>query len=100
MVQNGMPSSAEDPKWWRAPFVATLLGLPILGWEYALWGANTFGVLGGVVTLAFGLLAPAWALPHRESVRLLRATAAVAGLVCALLPLLFVVLMGMVMSSG
>ncbi|MDF3145348.1 MULTISPECIES: hypothetical protein [unclassified Streptomyces] len=100
MIQNDMPSSADDSTWWRAPLVATLLGLPLLGWEYALWGGNTFRVLGGAVCWAFVLLAVAWALPHRRSARMLRITAACAALVCAFLPLLLVVLLAMVMTTG
>ncbi|MBT2418677.1 hypothetical protein J7F01_41570 [Streptomyces sp. ISL-22] len=100
MISDDMASGADDPRWWRAPFVATLVGLPVLAWEYALWGANTAAVLGGVVCWALVLLALAWALPHRRSARMLRVTAAVAGVVCVCLPLLVVVLMAMAMASG
>ncbi|TXS41514.1 hypothetical protein EAO75_43050 [Streptomyces sp. uw30] len=87
--------------WWKAPLVATVPGLPILVWEYVFLGAeDALGLLGGAVYWAFGLLALAWALPHRRSLRPARVTAAVAGLVCAVLPLLLVMLMAMVMASG
>ncbi|KUL22859.1 hypothetical protein [Streptomyces regalis] len=56
MIQNDVRSTADDPTWWRAPAVATLLGLPLLVWEYSLWGGNTFRVLGGAVCWAFVLL--------------------------------------------
>jgi hypothetical protein len=42
----------------------------------------------------------AWALPHRRSLRMLPMTAAGAGLGCALLPVLFAMLMAMAMASG
>ncbi|MFJ8634942.1 hypothetical protein [Streptomyces sp. NPDC093568] len=100
MVHNDMPSPAGDPRWWRAPLVATLLGLPVLAWEYTLWGANLFGVLGGTAGWAFVLLALAWLIPRRRSARMLRATVATAAVVCALLPLLLVVMIAVVMVSG
>ncbi|NUP77421.1 MAG: hypothetical protein HOV96_07725 [Nonomuraea sp.] len=52
-------------------------------------------VYGGLV-----LLAVAWTLPRHRAARMLRVTAACSAFVCALLPLLAVVLMGMAMASG
>jgi hypothetical protein len=100
MTQNDMPSYAADPTWWRAPLVASLSGLPLIVWEYALWGVNAFHFFAGAVGWALALLLIAWALPHRRSARMLRITAAVAGVVFALLPMVFVVLMGIAMASG
>jgi uncharacterized protein (TIGR03382 family) len=98
-IQNDMPT-AHDPHWWGAPVVVTLLGLPLLGLEYAMWGVNAFGFFGGMVGWALGFLVLAWVLPRRRSVRMLRVTSAVAGLVFAVLPVVFVVMIGMAMASG
>ncbi|MGN9755698.1 hypothetical protein [Streptomyces sp. SD31] len=100
MIENDVRLSAADPRWWTAPLVTTLLGLPLILWGHAMWGTGTVGVLGGAVYWAVLLLATAWALPHRRSARMLRVTLAVAGLVCAVLPLLLVVLMAWAMASG
>lgn len=92
-----MPSDA-DPTWWKAPVVATVPGLPLLLWEFIAGAEDALGLVGSAVYWAFGLLALAWVLPHRRSVRMLRVTAAAAGLVCAILPLLFLVGMAVLWS--
>ncbi|MGI5376779.1 hypothetical protein ACQEV2_21540 [Streptomyces sp. CA-251387] len=102
MTQNDIRPSDTDPTWWKAPLIVTVPGLPLLVWELALLGAeDALGTtLGAAVYWAVGLLALAWALPHRRSARMLRVTAAVAGLLCALLPLLFLVWMVMLWGSA
>ncbi|MFD5336319.1 hypothetical protein [Streptomyces hawaiiensis] len=49
---------------------------------------------------ATGLLVLAWVLPHRRSLRGLRIAAAGTGLGCALLPVMFAVLLGVAMASS
>ncbi|WP_369170700.1 hypothetical protein AB5J49_24195 [Streptomyces sp. R28] len=73
MTQNDVRPADADPTWWKAPWAATVPGLPLLVCEFVLLGAERgVGLLGGAVYLAFGLLAVAWALPHRRSARMLR----------------------------
>jgi hypothetical protein len=101
MTQNDVrPPPDADPTWWKAPLVASVPGVPLLVWEFAMGAEDALGLLGGAVYWAFGLLALAWALPHRRSARMLRVTAAVAGLVCAILPLAFLVWMAMLWTSA
>ncbi|PWI16730.1 hypothetical protein DI272_23120 [Streptomyces sp. Act143] len=79
--------------WWRAPLVASLPGLPCLALEYRWFASHhETGAFGGVLYWACGLLAFAWALPHRRALRPTRMTAAGAGLVLALLPMLWLML--------
>ncbi|MFI6034045.1 hypothetical protein ACIBBD_07730 [Streptomyces sp. NPDC051315] len=102
MSKNAVPSrSAAHRTWWRAPALATLFGLPVLVWEYR-WFASQDGpgAFGGILYWASGLLALAWVLPHRRSVRGLRTAAAGTGLGCALLPLTFAILLGAATASG
>ncbi|MEU8990972.1 hypothetical protein AB0C98_31990 [Streptomyces sp. NPDC048558] len=101
MIQNDVQLSGAHPTWWRAPSAATLLGLPLLVWEYGMFRAD--GCTSGIEVMilwGFALLAIAWALPHRRSLRMLRTTAAGAGLGCAFLPVLFAMLMAVAMTSG
>ncbi|MFE5920841.1 hypothetical protein [Streptomyces sp. NPDC056468] len=101
VILNDVQLSGAHPTWWRAPSVATLLALPLLVWEYGMFRAD--GYTSGIEVMilwGFALLAIAWALPHRRSLRTLRMAAAGAGLGCALLPVLFAVLMAMAMASG
>ncbi|MDC0770414.1 hypothetical protein [Streptomyces sp. HD] len=100
MTQNDVLPSDADPAWWKAPLGATVPALPLLVWEFVIGAEEALGLLGGAVYWAVGLLALAWALPHRRSARMLRVTAACAGLFCAILPLLFLVWMAMVWSSA
>ncbi|WP_157852740.1 hypothetical protein RFN58_22105 [Streptomyces iakyrus] len=102
MPGNDAPSSpAAHRTWWRAPLVATLPGLPLLALEYRWFAAQDGpGAFSGVLFWAAGLIALAWVLPHRRSLRGLRITAAGTGLGCALLPVMFAVLLGAAMASG
>ncbi|WP_128433992.1 hypothetical protein [Streptomyces cyaneus] len=100
MTQNDVRPRDADPTWWKAPLVATVPGLPLLVWEFVSGAEGALGVLGGAVYWAAGLLALAWALPNRRSARTLRVTAAWAGLFCAMFPVLFLVAMAMVWTSG
>lgn len=101
MIQNDAPLSGPHPTWWRATSAATLLGLPLFVREYGMFRAD--GCADGievVILWGFALLAIARALPHRRSLPTLSRAAAGAGLGCALLPLLFAVLMAMAMAAG
>lgn len=92
---------APDPTWWAAPFVTTLFALPLLLWECVVFGFDSYvSSLDAMVYGGLVLLVIAWTLPHRRSARMLRITAAVAGLACAVLPMVSVVLMGIAMASG
>ncbi|MFJ8021184.1 hypothetical protein [Streptomyces sp. NPDC096311] len=82
--------------WWKAPLVASLLGLPLLAWEYSLCRAH--GEMWDVLYWAMGLFAIAWALPHRWSTRTLRVVIASLALACTLLPGLFAILMGVAVA--
>ncbi|MEY9992773.1 hypothetical protein ABIE67_004805 [Streptomyces sp. V4I8] len=92
---------APDPTWWTAPFATTLFGLPLLVWECVIFGFDSYvSSLDAMVYGGLVLLVIAWTLPRHRSARMLRVTAAVAGLACAVLPLASLVLMGMAMASG
>jgi hypothetical protein len=102
MLQNNLPLlSAAHRTWWKAPLVASLIGLPLLAVEYS-WFASQDGVgaFSGVLYWASGLLVLAWVLPHRRSLRRLRMAAAGAGLAFASVPVVFAVLLGLAMASG
>ncbi|MFI6009424.1 hypothetical protein ACIBAG_11420 [Streptomyces sp. NPDC051243] len=101
MIENDAQLSAADPTWRTAPLAATLLGLPLLVWEYFMYGDDSY--VSAPEVLLYGglvLLAIAWVLPRRRSARMLRVTAAVAGFVCAILPVLFLVWLAMIWPSG
>ncbi|SBT90154.1 hypothetical protein GA0115233_1015106 [Streptomyces sp. DI166] len=91
MSRDDSPAPAADPGWWRAPLLATLAALPLVAWQYAMFGDVTFEVFDSVVVWGLGLIAVSWPLPRRRTARTLRLTAAVAGLICTVLPLLFLV---------
>ncbi|MEV3966928.1 hypothetical protein AB0K68_02055 [Streptomyces sp. NPDC050698] len=95
------PPRAAHPTWWRAPLVATLFGLPFLVLEYRWFAAQDGpGAFSGVLFWAAGLLALAWVLPHRRSLRGLRLAAAGTGLGCALLPVMFAMLLGAAVAAS
>ncbi|MGV9449855.1 hypothetical protein [Streptomyces sp. NPDC003635] len=96
MSQNDTLS--PDLTWWRTPLVVTLIGLTLLAWQCAVFGVGAFGVYGGVGYWGFGLFVVAWALPRRRSARMLRNAAAAAGLLCLMLPLVFVALLATTMA--
>ncbi|MEV0174377.1 hypothetical protein AB0I00_25045 [Streptomyces sp. NPDC050803] len=99
MTLDDVQLSAAHPTWWKAPLLATIPGLPLLVLEFALmWPEDGLGYLGGTFYWATGLLALAWALPHRRSLQAPRMLAAGAGLLCAVLPLLLMVMMAMAMA--
>lgn len=100
MIRNDVPSSPAHRTWWRAPLTATLIGLPVLAAEYVWFRSHDGpGAFGNVVYWASGLLLLAWVLPRR-SPRGLRRAVAGAGLGCALLPLVFAVLLGAVWAAS
>ncbi|MFJ8592232.1 hypothetical protein [Streptomyces sp. NPDC093598] len=95
MIRNDAQPAAAHRTWWRAPLVTTLLGLPVLAWEYGWFRSHDGpGAFGGVLYWASGLLLLAWVLPRRRCPRGLRGAVAGAGLGCALLPLTFAILLG------
>lgn len=101
MTADAERGDEHHPTWWKAPLVATVPALPILVWDYVFLGAeDALGFLGGVVHWGFGLLALAWLLPHRRSLRTARLTATVTGLVHVLLPPALMVLIGLVTASA
>ncbi|MFJ3902376.1 hypothetical protein [Streptomyces sp. NPDC090025] len=92
--------SAAHPTWWRAPLIATLVGLPLLVWEYSLFQAD--GYTSGIETvlvLGMLLLPVSWLLPHRRTWRMPRFLTAGTVLGITVLPLLFALLLGLAMSS-
>lgn len=100
MPDTDVPSpSAAHRTWWRAPLVASAPGLPLILLNH-LWFTSHGGPgpFGGVLHWATGLLALAWVLPHRRSLRGLRIAAAGAGLACALFPPGFALLLGLAWS--
>ncbi|MFG2197175.1 hypothetical protein [Streptomyces sp. NPDC048639] len=89
------PPSTRHTTWWRAPLVASLLGLPILAMEYSLIRAHDgMDQYGAVIYWALALFAIAWVLPHRRSMRTFRIVAAALALGTVLLPVLFALLLG------
>ncbi|MDX3307665.1 hypothetical protein ACWGH3_22520 [Streptomyces sp. NPDC054884] len=71
--------------WWRAPFVASAFGLPVLATEYAVTlDHDGLGQYGGMIYTAVALYALAWVLPHRLSFRMPRILAAGAALLITL----------------
>lgn len=80
--------------------MASVPGVPLLLWEYSLFRAD--GYTSGIETAILGgmvLLLIAWVLPHRRSMRGLRMATAGTGLGCALLPVLFALLLGAAMTG-
>ncbi|MER6344885.1 hypothetical protein ACWC10_12480 [Streptomyces sp. NPDC001595] len=102
MPENDAPTSSDAHRtWWRAPLVVSLIGLPLLVWEYAWFAANDGpGAFGGILYWATGFLAVAWLVPHRRSLRSVRIAAGCTGLGCALLPVLFAILLGAATAAG
>ncbi|MGW6235251.1 hypothetical protein [Streptomyces sp. NPDC055094] len=101
MVKDDSQLYAAHDAWWKAPMVATLPGLPLLVGEYGLFFAD--GYTSGIEILIVGamvLLAIAWLLPHRRSMRVLRMLAAGTALGIAVLPLTYALLLGMAMVYG
>ncbi|MER6783244.1 hypothetical protein ABT330_01050 [Streptomyces sp. NPDC000658] len=93
-------SRADHPTWWRTPLVASAVGLPVLGLEYAAIRAQAgMGQYGGALFCALALFAVAWALPHRRSLRTLRVLAAAAALAITLLPLALLLLLAALLSG-
>ena len=98
MSDNDAPSSSAPHRtWWRAPLVASAFGVPLVVLEYAWIGPGPFV---GALYCAVGLLALAWLLPRRRSLRGLRIAAAVTAVGSALLPLVFLLLLGLVWEAS
>ncbi|MBT2387695.1 hypothetical protein [Streptomyces sp. ISL-11] len=92
------PRREKDPSWWAAPLTASLLAVPPLAGEYALYHRDGYGQ--NVLLVSLLLLVCAWALPHHRSLRALRVIVAVAAVGLSLLPIGFAVLLGLAMASG
>ncbi|MBP2056713.1 hypothetical protein J2Z21_009732 [Streptomyces griseochromogenes] len=90
MRPNDVRPRSTHRTWWKAPLVASLLGLTLLVLEYNWFRSQDgVGAFGGIIYWSVGLVALSWALPHRRSLRTPRALVAGAGLGCVLLPMLF-----------
>lgn len=89
-----------DTTWWKAPLAATLPGLPLLVGEFTLFFSDSrTGTIEVLLVLAAALLALAWLLPHRRSLRPLRLVTAATALGLALMPLAYAVLLGFAMTG-
>ncbi|MFD5029971.1 hypothetical protein ACFWM0_06010 [Streptomyces sp. NPDC058405] len=101
MITNDSRLPVAHRTWWKAPMAATLPGLPLLVGELSMFYSEgyTSGIEIGIL-LGVALLAVAWLLPHRRSMRGLRMMTAGGALALAILPLLYAVLLGVAMSSG
>ena len=99
------PAGATRPHtphqtWWKAPLIASLLGLPLLWLEYgAVRSHGAMGQYGGGIYTALALFTVAWALPHRRSLRTLRVVAAGAALVVTVLPVALLMLVVVLLSA-
>lgn len=95
-TQNPLTQSPTFHKtWWRVPFAASLLGLPLLAMEYGVTRAHDgMDQYGAVICFALALFAITWVLPHRRSLRTLRIVAASLALGTVLLPVLLALLLG------
>ncbi|HEY8981246.1 MAG TPA: hypothetical protein VIU15_16855 [Streptomyces sp.] len=89
-------AAARRTDWWTALLVATLLGLPLLLWEFD-WLRVEARLLPPVY-LGFGLLVGSWLGPHRAS-RPLRRLSAFGAVTVAALPLGTALLMAWAMSG-
>jgi len=95
------PSAHHRRTWWKAPFVASVAGLPLLAMEYAVIRAHDgMDQYGAVLYCALALLTTAWLLPRRRSTRTLRMVTSCLGLVCVLLPLTFALLLGAALAGS
>ena len=97
-----LPTRLPEPHktWWRAPFVASVFGLPVLAVEYAVTLEHDgMGQYGGMIYTALALYALAWVLPHRLSLRMPRILAAGAALLITLFPVGLLVLLAAMVSA-
>lgn len=91
---------APHPTWWKAPLIASLLGLPLLWLEYGLIRSHgAMDQFGGWIHVPLALLTVAWALPHRRSLRTLRVVAACAALAIAAFPVAFLLLAAALLAA-
>ncbi|MFF3940853.1 hypothetical protein [Streptomyces phaeofaciens] len=101
MTRNSPPlPPTSHPTWWRAPLVASALGLPVLALEYGVVRAHDgMDQYGAVIHGALALFALAWVLPHRRSLRTPRLLAAGAALTVTVLPVGLLLLLGALLSA-
>ncbi|MDX3803713.1 hypothetical protein [Streptomyces sp. AK04-3B] len=96
----GAPLHEIHKTWWRAPFVASVFGLPVLATEYAvILDHDGMGQYGGMIYTAVTLYVLAWVLPHRLSLRTPRILAAGAALLITLFPVGLLVLLAAMVSA-
>lgn len=103
MTLNDVPKpSASHRSWWAAPLAMSVLGVPMLLWEYFLFMADDYPAsIDGVIWLGLLLFLIAWAPPWRPSVQWLRMAVVTTAFVCAVFPLLLVgVVVGVAVGSG
>ncbi|MGW9214164.1 hypothetical protein ACWGR4_45365 [Embleya sp. NPDC055664] len=75
--------------WWLAPMLTSVIGVPLVVWEFGvLVVGDAGGFLEFVVRAAAVLFVIAWTLPHTRANRGIRMTTAGGGLGCALVPVL------------
>ncbi|MFJ2174192.1 hypothetical protein ACIOHE_14910 [Streptomyces sp. NPDC087851] len=101
MNKDAAPLCTAHDTWWKAPMAATLPGLPLLVWEFGSFSAN--GYTSGMEIVIVGaliLLAAAWLLPRRRSMRVLRTLAAGSALGIAFLPIAYLLLLVLTMAYG
>ncbi|WP_327317252.1 hypothetical protein [Streptomyces sp. NBC_01235] len=101
-TQNATPRGHADHRtWWRAPLVASALGLPVLALEYSVIRSEAGGMdqYGAVIYWALALFTLAWVLPHRRSLRMPRILAAGAALLITLFPVGLLVLLAAMVNT-
>ncbi|MEU9666841.1 hypothetical protein AB0E25_14850 [Streptomyces bobili] len=91
---------APHTTWWRAPIIASLLGLPLLWLEYGLIRSHgAMDQFGGWIYTPLALFTVAWALPHRRSLRTPRVVAAWAALAVAMFPVAFLLVAAVMLAA-
>lgn len=102
MTRNDVPQfDASHRPWWRAPLTISVVGVPILLWEFNLFRGDDYtSPIEHVIWFGLVLFLISWAPPWRQSVQWLRMAVASVALGCAIFPLLVVVVMGAAMASG
>ncbi|WP_329220200.1 hypothetical protein OG352_26135 [Streptomyces sp. NBC_01485] len=97
---HGTRLPAFHRTWWKAPFAASVLGLPVLAMEYSVVRDHDgMGEYGGLIYSALALFALSWALPHRRALRTLRVLAAGAAVGITVLPVALLGLLSLMLAA-